>query len=876
MSGLPTYVVEAKRRLTRHASALVEGYSPAVPIDHVMRSLVEIRDGVVLEILRHAVESRYGTTVDWSRDCALVALGGYALEEVCPRSDIDLLLLVRDSERPAAEELAGRFFRDLYDTGLSVGHALRSPRECCRLAAEDAEILTSLIEPRLLWGNRELLDDLLSRLAVVVRKQRGRLVRAVLEARHEERVKYGDTVYLLEPNVKRSPGGLRDIRLLHWLSYLTASKPQTRVPALEIVPAELHPLLTDARAKLLRIRTFLHVRSPNTNDVLTRAMQLRLAEELAVQARPGLIPVECLMQDYFQTTEDVLRAVRVAETAASSVSRVGRLVDRLTGHRLPGGFFAGIRGLSATSSGRKRLEQSPAAILEFLELAQLYDLPIEPETRLFLLKNGIQPAACDVESLRKQFLSLLQIPTRLGQSLRLMHELRLLEQFVPHFARARGLIQFNQYHKYTVDEHCLLAVEQAARLVHEDGLLGRVYRAVEEKHILHLALLLHDLGKGTPCDHCETGKSIAQTVAARLGLGRGETERLTFLVHRHQLMNHVSQRRDITNPQEILGFALQVGTPELLQMLYVLSAADLQAVGPDAWSQWKGKLLETLYRATQGYLADEEDDRTREHYLPTVKNAVMRLASSHPQRRRLEKQIAALPASYLRTTDPPDIIADLELLRSQETLAPCAVRFQYDETCDTLHVVVATRESVAAGIFHRLVGALTGRGLEILSAHIHTLADGRILDRFRVRDPDFVDRPPQERLHEIEQAVKRSLGRSGKAEPRFRRVWNSLAMQKHDMSTQKDRVEIDTHSCDTATIVEVFTADRRGVLYTIAKAVFDLDLEVTRAKIGTYLDQVVDVFYVTDKQGRKIVDPARLLHIRESILATLKTHRDRD
>ncbi|GAB6165650.1 [protein-PII] uridylyltransferase [Thermostilla marina] len=874
MPGLPFHVVEAKRRLTQHLSRLVDGYSSAIPIDHLMHSLVEVRDAVVLEMLRFAVDGSRDSAVDWRRDCALVALGGYALGEVCPRSDIDLLLLVHDSVVPAAEQLAGRFFRDLYDTGLSVGHALRSPRECCRSALQDAEILTSLIESRLLWGNRELLEELRSRLAAAVRRHRARLIRAVLAARREERAKYGDTVYLLEPNVKRSPGGLRDLRLLHWLSCLVSSEPYTSSRAFEVVPFEFHASLTDARSKLLRIRAFLHVRSPDTNDVLTRTMQLRLAEELAVQARPGLMPVECFMQDYFRTTEQVMQAVRVAESAAAPISPVGRFLDRLVGHRLPGGFFAGVRGLSATSSGRKRLRQNPKAVLEFLESAQLYDLPIEPHTRLFLLKNNSRHADCDIETLRKQFLALLRIPTRLGQSLRLMHETRLLEQFIPHFARARGLIQFNQYHKYTVDEHCLLAVEQAARMNHDDGLPGRVYRASEEKHVLHLALLLHDLGKGTPSDHCEIGKAIAETVAARLGLGRVETEHLAFLVHRHQLMNHISQRRDITDPQEILGFAVQVGTPELLRMLYVLSVADLQAVGPEAWSQWKGKLLESLYHETHRYLADDDDDRTREHYVRRVRETVRRSVSSHPQRGWLEKQIAALPVSYILAAEPPDIIADLELLRVQETQSPCAVRFRYDETCETLHVVVATRESVVTGAFHRLVGALTGRGLEILAAQIHTLADGRILDRFDVRDPDFVRCPPQDRLEEIEQAVKRSLDQAEEAPPRFRRVWTGKNGAADELLSHKDRVEIDAHSCETATILEVFTADRRGVLYTVAKAVFDLELEVTRAKIGTYLDQVVDVFYVTDKQGRKIVDPAELLRIRETLLRTLKTRRD--
>jgi len=796
---------------------------------------------------------------------------------------------------PRVAPLAERLLRDVFDMGLDLGHSVRTVRDACRLGCHDPMICSSLVDSRLLAGSPSLFDCFMRRFRRQVRWRRTRLMRAILASRNAERLRYGETVFLLEPNIKRSPGTLRDLSLLRWIGLVRYGlrEPRQLCERGLLVREDLETI-ERAYEFLLRLRNDLHFHAGQANDVLNRSEQLRLAQSRGYPPGAGLLPVEKFMQDYFRHTNQASHVVAQFLAKAGSRERLGKLATLLFGHRVEDDFRVGPVGLTATRRGLARLRGSLTAILRLVDLANLHDVPIAPATWQAIRQEagrlpaepaltpgyplaGASPATGRGEHTEpppeacRYFLSLLGHPGRAGGLVRDLHEAALLERFIPEFARARGLLQFNQYHKYTVDEHCIRAVEFAERLLTDAGPVGRVYRGIADKHVLHLALLIHDLGKGFLEDHREVGLRIAHETARRLGLPAHEAEALEFLVHKHLRMNHLAFRRDTSDEELVVRFAVQVGSPELLQMLYVLTAADLGAVGPDVWDGWKSEVLTDLYHRTMQQLAGDSPATTVDHLFHQRRREIRAALGPLADEPWFARHLEALPGSYLSATPPPQAAADLRLL-AELPGGGVTARAQYLAEAATVQFTIATSEDVAVGIFHKLTGALTSHGLEIRSAQIHTLADGLVLDRFWVQDRDFAGPPPAERLETINRALEASL-REPSASPAFRRTWLSAGRRMTVAPRPKTNVNCDNSTSDRYTIIDVFATDRTGLLYTIARTLFEEGLSVWRAKIGTYLDQVVDVFYVThvsDRQNCKVLDQARLEAIRRRLLAVIE------
>jgi [protein-PII] uridylyltransferase len=468
-------------------------------------------------------------------------------------------------------------------------------------------------------------------------------------------------------------------------------------------------------------------------------------------------------------------------------------------------------------------------------------------------------------------MSLLAKPARLGELLRRLHELRVLEQLIPGMTHARGLLQFNAYHRYTVDEHSIRVVEHLTSLQADRGVPGDVYRSIRNKGTLHLAALLHDLGKGYGEDHSEVGARLAQQAAARLRLPEHDAETLRFLVHKHLRMSHLAQQHDITDDKVVVQFAVEVGSPEVLKMLYVLTLADLAAVGPGVLNAWKERLLTDLYEYTLRLLASDSPAEAASERLRQWREEMRVLARKYDASDWWETQIASLPASFVFAAQPAELVAELERLR----ILPHRQAVAWGRHLPSRNVVeytVGTYEEITPGIFHKLTGALTASRQQILSADINTLAEGLVLDRFCVQDQDFSGPPPAARIDEVAKTLVTALQEgSGKA-PVFRKVWQQRTQsQTAAIEHLPTRVTIDNATAERFTIVATFAYDRMGLLYAIARTLFELGLSVSKAKIGTHLDQVVDVFYVTDQHtGSKVTDERRLADIRHRLKAAIE------
>ncbi len=763
--------------------------------------------------------------------------------------------------------LASRLLRDLFDAGLELGQSVRTSAEACKLATEDAKVATSLIESRLLAGNPKLFRSFVERFSRRVHSRSRPLFRAIESARRGERRQYGETVYLLEPNVKRTRGGLRDMQLLRWLGFVRYGNAD--LDALQLSGAISSDDLRQLRGAiefLLRLRNELHFHAGKSNDVLDRSEQLRLAPLYGFRGTEGILPVEEFMREYFRHTRSVRSIVANFVATARPGNALVNFLGSVFSLRIDGDYRVTPRQIVANRRGIARLQTDLSEVLRLCELANLHAKRIAPATwdavraAVPRLSGEITPAIC------KQFLSLLAGPGRLGELLRRLHELGVLEKIIPGFTHARCLLQFNEYHKYTVDEHCILAVERATEFVGDRTLLGRVYLGIKQKRILHLALLIHDLGKGFVEDHSEVGLRIASETAERLRLPLREAETLKFLVHKHLVMSHLAFRRDTSDENLIVRFAVEVGSPEVLDMLYVLTAADFAAVGPGVWDRWKAEVVGELYRRTMRHLAGDAPASDTIERLDARRAAVRKLLGAKADDPWYQRQIAAMPAPYALNSPPERIAGELRDLRMLAR-GDAYAQGRYARESRTVEFVVGTHEEITPGVFYKLTGALASRGLQILSAEINTLADGLVLDRFYVIDPDYSDEPPLERLDEVGSALVDALKSPSGEKPAFRQVWRKAAdRDRAALNRLPARVRIDNSTSDRFTIIDVFASDRMGLLYTIARALFEMGLSIGVAKIGTYLDQVVDVFYVTDQDGNKVTDEDRLQSINARLL----------
>ena len=865
-------VVQARQRLLSGRAEIKQAHVAGTPGIQICTRLTDLLDAVVLDLYESAVADLGGADSQEVRSqVALVAHGGFGRRDVAPYSDVDLMVLHAAGAEHLAFPLASRLLRDISDVGLDIGHSVRTPRQACQFAARDPMICTSLVESRLLAGGEKLFASFFERFTRRTRSRHRGLFHAIENARRKERAEFGETVYMLEPNVKRSRGGLRDLQFLRWLGFARYGATDTdNLQRLGAFSKEDQRTLVDATEYLLRLRNELHFHADKPNDVLDRNEQLRLAELYGYRQAGGLLPVEQFMREYFRHTRGV-RSV-VSNYVANSRPRrfLSSAAAALFSHRVDGDYRVTYNQIEATPRGLASLQTDLAEVLKLCDLANLYNKRIAPTT--WNAVRAAVPRICGEANpdVAKQFLSLVSQPGRLGELLRRLHELGVLEKIIPGFSHARCLLQFNEYHKYTVDEHCILAVQRATEMISDPGILGRVYWGIKQKRTLHLALLIHDLGKGFVEDHSEIGLRIAEDTAQRLRLSVREAETVKFLVHKHLLMSHLAFWRDTSDDQVVVKFAVEVGSPEVLDMLFVLTAADFAAVGPGVWTSWKAEVLTDLYRRTMRHLAGDTAVAATADRLVSLKAKVRKRLAGEVDRAWFDRQVDALPPAYALAATPQRIAAELRELHS---LAPGDVRAKgrFVIESGTVEYVVAAHEEITPGVFHKLTGALTSQRLQILSAEINTLADGLVLDRFYVVDPDYAGAPPETRLEEVADALAKSLSAPHGSTPDFCELWSTAANRKRvELSNLPTRVLIDNSTSDRYTILQIFTCDRMGLLFTITRTIFEMGLSVSVAKIGTYLDQVVDVFYTTDQQGRKVEDEACLQDIRARLIAAIE------
>lgn len=845
--------------------------------DEVVNATTDLVDGLIIGRYRTAARAGgEGLTTVGFHHCCLVALGGYGRRELAPHSDIDLMFLFHPDAAKAMPDLVKQVLHPLWDSGFQVGHSVRTIQDCVELGLADLTVRTSMMEARFLAGSAELFQQFHARYAhkVVSTGFDAYLEQKVTE-RQREYQKFGETVYLLEPNVKKSKGGLRDLHLLQWIGAARYHAPTIRELSDRgiLSPVDYHTI-KDAREFLLRVRACLHVRAGMAQEILTFDDQVWLAQHWGFTDRPHLLAVEQFMQQYYRHT----MGLHVASMRFVDRCRRRSVWQRLSRWRpatkIDRHFLVEDEALTVPKESRAQVLAQPAALVTLFDLARSRNLNIDPSLLEDIHRHAetLSPERFHTPEVGRTFMSILAGPGT-ARTLEAMHRAHLLEKLVPAFSRVRGLMQFNQYHKYTVDEHSLLAVGKAEALAEHQGALGEVYREIKRKDLLHLAVLLHDLGKGHEEDHSEVGKRLAEETAARLGFDERERATLMFLVHRHLLMAHTAFRRDPYDEKVLRPFVREVGTPEVLRKLLALTAADIAAVGPDVLTKWKESLLVELYGRAMQEVSGERDRADGPERLARVATEVMHqreAVTDLPEDDRwIRGELEQFPPRYLSGTAPRRIAAHLTAIRRLQP-GGVVIDTEFHADLGTCEYAVVAHDDLIPGLFSKIAGVMAASGLQILDAQIVTRQDGVAVDTFQVTDPDYQGAPPAERRESIADTITEVLTGRQSIESVMRRGSRLNMGRSLPVHRQPAEVRIDNETSDRFTILDVFAEDRQGLLFVITNAIFQLGLSVHASRISTRLDQVADVFYVTAEGGTKIDDPVRLEAVRAGILGKIE------
>ncbi|WP_421708011.1 [protein-PII] uridylyltransferase [Algihabitans sp.] len=813
---------------------------------------------------------------------SLAAAGGYGRGELAPYSDIDLLFLLPYKTTPRSEQVIESVLYYLWDLGFKVGHATRSVDDCLRQARQDVTIATNLLESRFLWGDQALFLEFKSRYAAEVQAGKGLwFAEAKLAERSRRHQRYGQgSRYALEPNVKESKGGLRDLHTIFWLG-----KFLYQVDAVEKLIDK--GVFTKAEARtfgkalefLWTLRCWLHYQTGRGEERLTFDLQHAIAPLMGYTEHAGKKAVERFMKRYFLVAKDVGDLTRIfcAQIEAEHNRRSRFRLPLLRGRGKIGGFK--LEGDRLTVKGPEHFADKPVDLLRLFQVAQANDLDIHPDALRSATQSlkHIDKALRETPKANQVFLDILTGEQNPETALRRMNEAGVLGRFLPDFGRAVSMMQFNMYHHYTVDEHTLFAIGilhaiEQGKLQDEAPIASSVVHKVLNRRVLFLAVLLHDIAKGRPGDHSEEGAKIAHRLCPRLGLSPEETETVAWLVLHHLAMSDTAFKRDIDDPKTIQDFAGLVQSRERLNLLLVLTVADIRAVGPGVWNAWKASLLRELYWRSEEVLSGGFSTEGRERRIE-VKKAALRQA--------LEECAEAFDPDWIegfleRGYDAYWLSLDVETLVRHARLIRTAEAEQRLLTVDTrvdpyreaTEVTIYTADH--AGLFNRIAGALAVAGANVEVARIFTHKDGMALDIFWVRDAangGAFAKPSK--LAKLYAAIERTLSGSIRPLTELRRQAPNLP-SRFEIFTVAPRVLIDNAASRQHTVIEVNGRDRPGLLYRLTLALARLGLMIDSAQITTYGERAVDSFYVHDALNSKIESPQRLRAIRKKLLEALE------
>lgn len=827
----------AQERLQQGADGLDTARLLAAVQDQVLHALYDYTT-------THVFRARNPTLAE---RMSVFATGGYGRAVLAPSSDIDLLFLRPYKASAHTESVIEYMLYMLWDMGLKIGHAFRSPQECVRLAKQDVTIKTSLLDARFLFGDQALADETRALFnKQVVDGHDARFIADKLEERDLRHERQGNTRYVVEPNIKEGKGGLRDLQTLYWIvKHLHPDDTTTLEHVMKTQVFTEHEYYVFMRAArfLWTVRCHLHYVTGRPEERLSFDLQPEIAERMGYNDRRGQLGVERFMKRYFLVAKDVgsLTRILAAKLEADQKARPQgwrRFLPMDSSEKTLDDPMFAVDGNRLTFAHDVDHRNNPDIFLRLFEQADQVGKDIHPDaltltTRSLKLINGqtrTDPA------LITTFLNILLQAKDLGLTLNRMNEAGVLGRFLPEFGGIVAQTQFNMYHHYTVDEHTIRALDHMAHMDRgEPGfeLAESIFGQIEHRRALYLAMLLHDTGKGLGDQQIE-GMKTARRACRRLGLEESETELVAWLVGNHLEMSETAQKRDISDPRTIVNFCEQVGDIEHLRLLYLLTVADIRAVGPNIWNTWKDQLLRDLFHnaeaALRGGRSKEEDVLAEQRKRADVNRAAVSAALG-----RVPSIMTAMDDAYWTGFGQESLIAHGELLSD---LSGPIVTLREGQNGRT-ELFVSAPDSI--GLFARISAAIASVGANAVSAQVFTGRSGQIIDVFVLHDDQGQpyaqhDSRRQERLETV---VTEALTADSVLPPQAARPnAREAAFIVHP------RVSISNDASLDYTVIDVSGRDRPRLLTDVGSVLAEAGISIVSAHVGSYGERVFDAFYV--------------------------------
>ena len=854
------------------------------------RALAGRTDGLIEELHAYALAvSAAGDRPHIGR-LALAATGGYGRGVLAPFSDIDLLFITAEDPTPAALRVVEFMLYFLWDLGLKVGHATRSIADCLSESVGDATVKTSLLDARRLAGDGALFADFATRFrAACTESGAGAYLAAKRSERDLRHRRYGDSPFVVEPNIKEGRGGLRDLQTLYWMArYLfgTRSMGELADPA-----GPAHGILTELEARLARrswdflwtLRFHLHYVSGRAEERLTFDLQPVVGARMGYTRHGRQDGVERFMRHYFLTAREVTRLTHVLEPALLRAALGPPAQAAETDAELLAAGFILADG-QLMPDGAKSFHDHPVRMLRMLQLARDRNLRLHPlamralirnERRAVLLRNDAEASAIFLDLLCGRDAEHDRADG--AHWLAIMNEAGLLGRLLPDWARIVGQMQFDTYHVFTVDEHTIEAVRILNML--ERGDLAEIAPVasglvdhLQSRRALYVAMLLHDTAKGRGGDHSALGAELALEVGPALGLSAEETEMVSWLVLHHLLLSQTAFKRDIDDAKTILDLAETIQSPERLRLLLVLTVADMRAVSAKVWNGWKATLLRELYSRVAEVLAGGLSTTERDVRVSRAKQAASAMLDGWPQS-DVDRFLSLGYPGYWLGFDPETHVRHARMIRDAEARhAPLTVETQPLPARAVTEVTVYAADH--AGLFSRIAGALAVAGASIVDARIHTLTNGMALDTFWIQDAAGGAFDSPHRLARLYVLIEQALSGRLRLAAEIRKAGKALLGRRMRAIHVPPRVVIDNHASNTHTVLEVNGRDRPGLLHDVTAAISDQGLQIASAHVTTYGVRAVDVFYLKDVFGLKVENERKLGQLRDALLAALVSPED--
>jgi [protein-PII] uridylyltransferase len=813
---------------------------------------------------------------------AFVAVGGYGRRELCLYSDIDILLLFEKKVPPQAKNFVQEMLFPLWDLGFDLGHSTRTIKDCLDMAKRDLEVLTSLLDARFIGGEYTLYLDLIEKLyRKVISKKKRALYQWLLEQNKKRLEAFGDSSYLLEPDLKEGIGGLRDYHHMLWLAKVSFGPREThdQVFRARLSYQEYQELRQHVNF-LLDIRNHLHLLSRRRNDRLTFEYQEEIAARLGLRDHKSSLAVE-QFNSLVHATMAALKSLSYYFIAdlfpdKKKAQKIRQIRD------IPQGLAVEGEELNFTSSGAIRKKQS--LLMTIFELSARLGYPLSLGARRQVREHSylVDDSFRESKKIIDSFVKIVTKSNYTFETLSVMADIGFLDSFIPEFGRIHTRVEFDSYHIYPVGIHSLQTVKYLKGLAKErDTLLRDLFIELQHPERLFFAGLFHDIGK-INSDHARSGAKITKTILKRLELTDDEIEDICFLVYSHLLLAETATRRDLNDEKVIVQCARMIGSQERLKLLYLLTWADSRATGPKAWNDWTANLISELFFKVLHIMENKElitqDALSRVEH---VKDGVRTKVGSTIETHDLENYFEVMPLRYLLNTHPDKIVEHLRMVEGLKAKKKADRTEPEGHAQDEVFIFETGKDAIGdywvitiiaddrPGLFAKIAEVLALNAINILSADIYTWKDGTAVDCLRTTNPLdglFV----QEKWIKVKEDFKNVLAGRLSLDLTVDIGGTSSSPTSLKKLSQKPTVLVDNKTSDFFTVIEVYSHDHVVLLYRITHTLFDLGLDIHSARIATAADQVVDVFYVRDLDGQKIEDIGRVKEIKQTLLKRLK------